>query len=66
MAYGTKEGIYTHNENSVKVNYHCHVNLDDIPKQVRELNDSMLQVDKITFDEDNGIWRIDYFEIKRL
>lgn len=63
MTFGTKEGTYTHNENTVKVKYYCHVVLEAIPNMVKELNADMLQVEKITFDEDNGLWRIDYFEI---
>lgn len=63
MAYGTKDEMLTV-KNGIKVNYYCHVTLDELPNDIRELKENGLTIDKITEDETySGYWRIDYYEI---
>jgi hypothetical protein len=61
MPYGTKDSATT-NGNAIKVNYHCHCTLDQIPETVREIASCKLLVDKITYDGDTNMWRVNYFE----
>jgi len=61
MAYGTKDETVVNN-GTVKVNYHCHCMLDEIPNTVREINECRLTVDKITYVDDLNMWRVNYFE----
>ena len=61
---GTKDNMISHGK-KVKVTYHCHVELEDIPTEVNKLWKCNLTIDKITWDSmgNKGMWRIDYFEI---
>ena len=61
MAYGTKD-MTTVKNGVVKVKYHCHCKLDEIPNTVREINESGLLVDKITYDSYYNMWKVNYFE----
>lgn len=62
MTFGTKEGS-TIVGKKVKVTYHCHTELENIPREVKEIWRDDLTIDQITWDSDNGLWRIDYHEI---
>ncbi len=61
-SFGTKDNMVSQGKN-VKVTYHCHVKLEEIPSEVNKLWECNLTIDKITWDSMNGMWRIDYFEI---
>lgn len=60
MAYGTKDDTLSHGKN-LKITYHVHVPLIEIPVEVKKLTEVGLKIDEIT--PDNGMWRIDYYEI---
>lgn len=48
--------------NVLKVTYHAHVELDDIPKGIKQVLDNNLIVDTITYDSEVALWEIKYFE----
>jgi len=59
---GTKEGMITTKKGMIKVKYHRHVELIDIPDAVKILLDCNLKINKITFDSKYNMWKIKYFE----
>jgi hypothetical protein len=58
---GNKKSVISKGKKKLKVNYYCHCELNDIPKTVKELLNDGLSIKDIK--QDQGMWKIKYFEI---